>query len=130
MKTFTTTVRVTYKDTDQMGVVYYAHYLVWFKIARTELFRQAGVIYKRIEEEMGLRLPVIEARCRYKQPARYDDLISIDCSLMKMGNSSMSFDYRVRREDMVLAEGETLHVFIDDSGKPKRIPPGLKEALT
>lgn len=124
-----TTVRVRYKETDQMGVAYYSNYLVWFEVARAELFRNIGHPYKKIEEKLGLMLMVVEAGCRYKSPARYDDLLNIDCCLGEVGNSSLTFKYIVRRKRQVLAEGETIHVFVTKSGLPRRIPLKIKEAL-
>ena len=125
----TTNVRVRYKETDQMGVVYYSNYLVWFEIARTELFRKKVFSYRELEEERDLRLVVAEARCSYIQPARYDDLLDIHCHLNSIGKTSIIFGYTVKRDDEILAEGETVHVFTDPSGKPKRIPEDIREAL-
>lgn len=129
MKKETTSVRVRYKETDQMGVAYYSNYLVWFEVARAELFRKIGYAYRGIEEDMGLMLMVVEASCRYKLPARYDDLLNVDCCLKKLGSSSLTFGYTVRRKGNVLAEGETAHVFVDKTGRPKRIPSNIREAL-
>ena len=126
---YTTTLRVRYKETDQMGVVYYSNYMVWFEVARAELFRDIGYPYSRIEKEMGLWLMVAEARCIYKSPARYDELIDIECCLNNIKNSSMAFSYKVKRKKTILAEGETVHVFTNSAGSPRRIPQSLKEAL-
>ncbi len=126
----TTSLRVRYKETDQMGVVYYSNYLVWFEVARAELLRNIGRTYREIEEEMGLRMMVLEAECRYKSPARYDDLLDIACSVTKLGNSSITFTYRVTRDLDILAEAETTHVFTDITGKPKRMPQILREVLS
>jgi len=125
----TTTLRVRYKETDQMGVVYYSNYLVWFEVARTELFREIGLPYTDIEKNLGLRLMVAEARCKYLAPARYDDLINIDCQIKDVKNSSLTFTYKVMRDDSLLAEGMSLHVFADAKGKPKRMPKEIKEKL-
>jgi acyl-CoA thioester hydrolase len=125
----TANVRVRYKETDQMGVVYYSNYLVWFEIARTELFREKVFSYRELEEKRDLRLVVAEARCSYIQPARYDDLLNIHCRLNSTGKTSLIFGYTVKRDDELLAEGETVHVFTDPSGKPKRIPADIREAL-
>jgi len=125
----TTQLRVRYKETDQMGVAYYSNYLVWFEVARTELLRKAGYSYSRIEQDMGLRLMVVSAECFYKMPARYDDLLSLDCFIPKTGNTSITFLCKVFRDKDLLAEGSTVHVCTDFSGKPKRIPQALKEVL-
>ncbi len=129
MKKQRSLLRVRYKETDQMGVVYYSNYLVWLEVARTELLREAGCVYRKLEEESGLRLMVIEAACRYKSPARYDDLISIDCQVRSLGNSSITFTYRIFREKDLLAEAETKHVFADASGRPRRMPEELRKVL-
>ena len=125
-----TSLRVRYKETDQMGVVYYSNYLVWFEVARAELLRDIGHTYRGIEEELGLRLMVLEVRCRYKSPARYDDLIDIACSVTKLGSSSITFAYKVTRGKDILTEAETVHVFTDTTGKPKRMPQTLRELLS
>jgi acyl-CoA thioester hydrolase len=125
----TTTLRVRYKETDQMGVVYYSNYFVWFEVARTELFRAIGYPYTRIEKEMALKLMVVKATCSYMMPAHYDDNIDIECSLSKLGNASIAFKYNVLRAKNLLADGETVHVFTDIFNKPKRIPDAIKEVL-
>jgi len=125
-----TSLRVRYKETDQMGVVYYSNYLVWFEVARAELLRDIGHTYREIEEGLGLRLMVLEVRCRYKSPARYDDLVNIACSVTKLGSSSITFAYKVTRDKDILTEAETVHVFTDTIGKPKRMPQTLREVLS
>jgi acyl-CoA thioester hydrolase len=130
MTKHSTSIRVRYKETDQMGVAYYSNYLVWFEVARAELFRNIGCPYKEIEDVRGLRLMVIEASCRYKLPARYDDLLDIICSISELGKTSMRFKYSVKRGSDLLADGETLHVFTDVNYVPKRMPKQLKEAIS
>jgi len=125
-----TSIRVRYKETDQMGVVYYSNYLVWFEVARAELLRDIGHTYREIEEGLGLRLMVLEVRCCYKSPARYDDLVNIACSVTKLGSSSIAFAYKVTRGKDILTEAETVHVFTDTTGKPKRMPQTLREVLS
>jgi acyl-CoA thioester hydrolase len=116
-----TELRVRYAETDQMGVVYYANYLVWFEIGRVEFMRSLGFDYKQMEVEDGCILPVIEATCRYKAPARYDDVILIDCWPVLLRGSVLKFAYRVlrassaREAQLVLAEGETVHIVCDAS---------------
>ena len=130
MIAYNTSIRVRYKETDQMGVVYYSNYLVWFEVARAELLRDIGHTYREIEEGLGLRLMVLEVRCRYKSPARYDDLVNIACSVTKLGSSSITFAYKVTRGKDILTEAETVHVFTDTTGKPKRMPQTLREVLS
>ena len=125
-----TSLRVRYKETDQMGVVYYSNYLVFFEVARAELLRSVGHTYRVIEEEMLLRLMVLEVKCRYRSPARYDDLLDIACSVIDLGSSSITFSYKVMRDKVLLTEAETVHVFTDTKGKPKRMPQILREVLS
>ena len=127
-RTHTERLRVRYAETDQMGVVYYANYLRYYEAARVEWLRAHGIPYKQIEED-GALFPVIEAHTRYRQPARFDDEIDIECTLTKLGAASLRFEYVVRREGSVLAEGWTEHACIDRGGRPRRIPPHVKDKL-
>ena len=126
MKKNVTTYRVIYGDTDQMGVAYYANYLRWFEIGRTEWLREAGSPYRDIEQ-MGLSFPVTHVSCRYHRPARYDDELVIETLLVSLGRASLVFRYRVYRRpgDDLLAEGETKHACVDHNGAITRIPPPL-----
>jgi len=128
MKEFQTQLRVRYKETDQMQVVYYSNYLVWFEVARVELFRSIGIPYKELEKR-GLYLMVVDAQCSYKSPARYDDLIAISCSASNIKNTSLSFTYKIYREKELLATGLTSHVFTDTKKRPVKIPAEIKEKL-
>jgi acyl-CoA thioester hydrolase len=131
----TTEIRVRYAETDQMGIVYYANYLVWFEIGRVELLRSLGLAYSQLEKDHQCILPVIEATCRYKSPARYDDRILIETWPSLLRNSVIKFAYRVLRrgregeEPMLLAEGETVHVVCDDQLNKKPLPPEHEAAL-
>ncbi|HVT99889.1 MAG TPA: thioesterase family protein, partial [Acidobacteriaceae bacterium] len=89
-----TTIRVRYAETDQMGVAYYANYFIWCEIGRVELLRQLGFEYKQMELEHNCHLPVVEASCRYKSPARYDDLITIETRVSGLRTSVIKFSYR------------------------------------
>jgi len=111
--------RVTYAETDQMGFAYYANYLVWFEIGRTELIRAAGMAYRELEE-MGLMLPVVEATCRYHRPARYDDLVTIKTSVSEFKGIRIRFAYEILLNGTILAEGSTLHAFTDKEGRPTK----------
>ncbi len=130
MKKNLTSYRVIYGDTDQMGVAYYANYLKWFEIGRTELLRQIGVPYTSIEEK-GLRFPVTEVSCRYCRPSRYDDVITIETALTSLGRVTLTFSYRLlRKEDgALIASGWTKHACVDAKGEVARIPPDLENAL-
>lgn len=112
------TMRVRYSETDQMKVVYNANYLDWFEVARTELCRKWGKPYSAWESE-GLILPVVEAYCRYKSPARYDDEVELWARITGLKVHSVKFEYRVTLADggRLLAEGWTRHACVDPSGK-------------
>lgn len=110
--------RVRYGETDQMGVAYYANYLTWFEIGRTEFCRELGKPYSFWEAE-GVYLPVVEAHCRYKNPARYDEKILITTTITNLKKCSLQFRCVIRRENdgKVLAEGWTRHGIVDKEGK-------------
>jgi len=124
----TTTVRVRYAETDQMGIVYYANYYVWFEIGRVELLRALGLSYRALEIDHGCILPVIESTCRYRSPARYDDDILIETRPALLRGSVLKFAYRILRkeadgaEPTLLAEGETVHVVCDPQLNKKPLP--------
>ncbi len=120
--------RVSYGETDAMGVVYYANYLHWFEIARSAYIRQQGISYAGIEKR-GVFLPVTRAECRYHSPARFDDLIYIRAAISSWGRASFSFDYEIISEDkrLVLAAGSTGHACVSHEGKPVRVPDWLRQ---
>ncbi|MBQ7651524.1 MAG: acyl-CoA thioesterase [Victivallales bacterium] len=112
--------RVPYADTDQMGFVYYGNYLTYFERSRNELMRSAGFTYKRLEE-LGLGLPVIEAKVNYRRPAKYDDVIRIEADCEFCGGIRLQVNCRVFCGDVLLAEGYTIHAFMDlKTGRPTR----------
>ena len=115
-----TTIRVRYQETDAMGVVYYGNYLSWFEVARTEYMRRLGHTYAQLEVE-GFFLPVIEASCRYKKPAHYDDELALYV-LISVDGLKFRFDYEVRRVDNgeLLAAGVTEHLCVNREGKIDR----------
>jgi len=131
----TTPIRVRYAETDQMGVVYYANYLVWFEIGRVELLRSFGFSYSELETEHGCILPVVEATCRYRAPARYDDEILIEARPALLRGSVLKFAYKILRNDpeskepKLLAEGETVHVVCDAQMKKAHLPKAHEAAL-
>ena len=124
------TVRVRYAETDKMGVVYYANYLVWFEVGRTDLLRSLGWTYREMELA-GVSLPVIEAHCLYQRPARYDDEIEIRTEGRLLSPVRMEFQYEVIRKDdgTVAATGRTVHAALDPSGKPCRLPARVREVF-
>lgn len=117
-------VRVRYAETDQMGVVYHANHFIWFEIGRVDFMRQLGFTYRDMERDQGCFIPVVDARCRYKAPARYDDEVIVRTHLRNVRESMIHFGYElVRAEDGgVLAEGETMHMILDSKMKPASLP--------
>jgi acyl-CoA thioester hydrolase len=126
----TVRLRVRYSETDQMGIVYHANYLVWCEIGRTELMRQLGYAYADLERS-GVKLAVAEAALRYGQAARYDDPILVVTRLDAAQSRSVTFRYEIFREDAdrprLLASGMTKLIAIDDGGTTRRLPPDLLE---
>ena len=116
--------RVTYRMTDQMGVVYYSNYLELFEIGRTDLLRAGGLSYREMEAQ-GFFLPVIHAACDYLAPARYDDQLIVQTWLARLSRVRIDFDYVITREgeDLVLCRGLTRHAFIGADGRPRRLSP-------
>ena len=118
-----TTIRVRYAETDQMGVVYYGNYFTWFEVGRVELCRQLGFEYKRMELEDDSYIVVAEASCRYKRPARFDDLLTIRTRVAETQRRTIRFTYDILNEaGEVIATGETVHVICDHAGRPKSLP--------
>jgi acyl-CoA thioester hydrolase len=124
---YATKIKVRYAETDQMGVVYYANYLVWFEVGRNHLFETMGFSYSNLERQ-DVILPVIESHCNYKISARYDDLIVVKTRITEISAVKIRFDYEIIRDNdgALLANGFTVHAFVDKKGKPivikKRIP--------
>jgi acyl-CoA thioester hydrolase len=125
-----TSVRVNYSETDQMGVVYHARYLVWFDVARTEHLRLAGVSYRELEEA-GLRLAVGEVSVRYRQPARYDDLLRIRCWVRDLASRRIDFGYAVERMDdgRLLVTAFTSLLALDTTMSFTRLPDAVRRAM-
>lgn len=126
-----TTHRVNYSETDQMGVVYHAQYLVWLDVARTEHLRQAGYSYKGLEEG-GIRLAVTDLQIRYRQPARFDDQVRIRCRVREVASRKVVFAYRVEHADTgtLLADAETTLICLDAEFRLARLPAAVVAALT
>jgi acyl-CoA thioester hydrolase len=119
-----TSARVRYAETDQMGVVYHSNFFVWFEIGRVEMLRSLGVSYKRMEQDDDCHIVVVEVRCAYKKPARYDDVLRIRTRVAEARTRTMRFTYEVFNDvsGELLATGETHHVVCDAEGRPKALP--------
>ena len=130
MPTTTTRLRVRYAETDQMGVAYYANYLVWFEVARTDFLRQFGWTYREMEAS-GVFLPVIEAHCEYRRSALYDDELMVETTGRIVSKVRMTFDYVIKTTGQpdVVATGYTAHAATDAAGKPCRLPARVHEVL-
>ena len=121
-----------------MGVVYYANYFIWFEVGRVELMRSLGFEYRELEEQDQCFLPVVEANCRYKAPARYDDVLTLETRVLNQRTSMIRFGYRLLREirdraegqePVLLAEGETVHVVVDRAMQKTVLPERFAAAL-
>jgi len=121
--------RVRYAETDQMGMVYYANYLIWMEVGRSDYCRQCGFSYRDLEREEKAYLAVAEANCRYRAPARYDDEILVETEITRFDRRMLEFSYRIKTGATLLAEGRTLHVVIGPDGKPKSMPQRYLELL-
>ncbi|MCU1323626.1 MAG: 4-hydroxybenzoyl-CoA thioesterase [Acidobacteriaceae bacterium] len=119
-----TRIRVRYAETDQMGVVYHANYLVWFEVGRVEFMRVRGLNYKEMEQEEGCMIAVVEANARYRSPARYDDELVIETTLTSVRGAVVRFEYKVVRsaDGVLLCEGHTVHVVVGRDMKRRRLP--------
>jgi acyl-CoA thioester hydrolase len=132
-----TTLRVRYAETDQMGVVYHSNYFIWFEMGRVEFLRRLGFEYKQMEIDDDCHLPVVEATCRYKAPARYDELLTVETRVIAIRSSVIKFAYRLLRFDaegtdappQLLAEAETTHVVVDHDMKKRQLPEKYAEAI-
>jgi acyl-CoA thioester hydrolase len=128
----TSQIRVRYADTDAMGVVYHANYLVWFEVGRGDCMREVGVPYTEFERR-GIFVPVVEATIRWRSPARYDELVDVQTSVAELSPARVRFAYRIVRpaDGTLLCEGFTVHAFVA-GGRPSALPkaaPDLYEAL-
>ena len=129
MITGETQIRVRYGDTDKMGIVYYANYLEYFEVGRTEFIRQYYKPYAKIEDD-GFVLPALSARVEYKNSATYDDLLTVKTTLVSFTRVRLRFEYTIYREERILVcIGATEHCFTDYAGKPKRMSEEMWAAL-
>jgi acyl-CoA thioester hydrolase len=126
-----TTLRVRYAETDQMGVVYHANYLIWFEVGRVELMRAMGFEYKTMETEDDCHIVVAEAHCRYDKPAHYDEVLRVRTRVAEWRNRIVKFSYELLRDadDTLLATGYTTHVICGSNGRPKALPAKYRDVL-
>jgi acyl-CoA thioester hydrolase len=127
-----TKIRVRYAETDQMGVAYHSNFLIWFEVGRVELMRQLGFAYKEMEERDGCFIAVVDARCRYKAPARYDDELLVRTRLRNVRHALIHFGYEVVRaaDGVLLAEGETTHIVTDARMQRRALPERYAQVLS
>lgn len=121
MITHRSQIEVRYAETDMMGIVYHGSYLPWLEVARTALLAKEGIPYRNLEAA-GFFLPVIEVNLRYLKPAKYPDVVTITAVISEKPGLRIRIDYELHRGEEKLAEGHTLHVFIDKAGRPVRPP--------
>lgn len=126
-----TEIRVRYAETDKMGIVHHSNYLVWFEFGRSEFCRARGFSYKEMEEKDNALMVVAEVYCRYKAPAHYDDSLRIRTRIGELRSRSIRFIYEIYRpaDDVLLAEGETLHLVTDEHKKVRSLPESYKKML-
>jgi acyl-CoA thioester hydrolase len=119
-----TKLRVRYAETDKWGTVYHSNFFVWFEIGRVELLRSMGLPYKEMEEQDDSHTVVVEVKCSYEKPARYDDLIRVRTWVSASSTRTLRFAYEIFNDETgeLLARGETLHVICDAQGRPKPLP--------
>jgi acyl-CoA thioester hydrolase len=130
MKHYDFDVRIAYADTDRMGVVYYANYLVLFERGRTEFLRSIGIRYRDLEEQRRLMLPAVESHVEYLAPARYDDLIRVRTFILELGRASVTFGSHIFNEnEQLIARGHVRLVVVNDAWKPTRFPEDLRALL-
>ena len=121
---FDAQLRVRYAETDQMGVVYHSNYIVWFEVGRVEMLRQLGFTYRDMELLDDIHIAVADVHCRYKAPAKYDDLLTIRTRLVNVRGSILHFSYEIVRSDdgKTLAEGETVHIVVNSEFRRIHLP--------
>lgn len=116
--------RVRYSESDQMGIVYYANYLVWMEVGRVDYCRELGFEYRDMEAQDGCFLAVTKAVCEYRAPARFNDQIRVQTWVSESRSRTIEFSYEIRLagDDRLLAKGQTAHIVCDRDGKTIRLP--------
>ena len=130
MATYDFEFRIAYADTDRMGVVYYANYLVLFERGRTEFLRAIGLRYLDLEEKRRIYMPALESQVEYCAPARYDELIKVRTFLSKLGLARLTFGSEIYNEsDKLIAKGSVTLAVVNQHWKPTRLPHDIRAAL-
>jgi len=124
----TSTISVRYSETDMMGIVYHANYLPWLEIGRTDLLRKNDLPYAELEKE-GYLLPVLEVSVKYRRPARYDDLLTVNTLISEMPVIRIQIAYEVLRGEELLATASSSHAFMNRQGQPLKPPPHFRDAM-
>ena len=120
--------RVRYADTDQMGIVYYGAYPVYFEVARSEFMREKGLTYRKLED-LGYFLVVAGMEVKYYNPAVYDDLLTIRTSVSNVQSRGVTFEYLILRDSVLVVQAKTRHICVSSDRKPRRLPHVLIESL-
>ena len=128
MITSSTDIEVRYAETDMMGIAHHASYLPWLEIARGNLLKERGISYAKLEES-GIMLPVVEIKMIYRRPATYDDIVTINSVIKERPFAKIQIDYELQKEDQIIADGYSVHAFINQSGQPIKAPRIIKETL-
>jgi acyl-CoA thioester hydrolase len=123
--------RVRYAETDRMGVVYHANFIIWFELGRVALLQNLGFRYRDLEREHDCHIAVVDVKCRYKSPAYYDDEITVRTWLKNIRGPVMHFCYEIKREEdnVMLAEGESTHIVVNSKFEKTRLPKNLEKAF-
>ena len=127
MKQHDTQIRVRYEDADPMGFLHHAKYFTYFEIGRTELFRASGGNYREMEES-GAFVVVVKAECRYRKPARYDDLLTVRTTLAGVSRAKIEHEYVLLRDDECLATARVTLALVDRNGKVQPVPQWLQDS--
>ena len=128
MITSSTDIEVRYAETDMMGIVHHASYLPWLEIARGNLLKERGISYAKLEES-GILLPVVEIKMNYHRPSTYDDIVTIKSIIKERPFAKIRVDYELQKEDQIIADGYSIHAFMNQSGQPIKAPRFIKETL-
>jgi acyl-CoA thioester hydrolase len=131
MRSYDFEVRISYAETDRMGVIYYANYLVFFERGRTEFLRSLGMRYRDLEEKEGIFLPAMDSHVVYLHPGRYDDLIRVRTFISELGGAHVVFRYEISLSEtqQLIATGSTRHAIVNRQWKPTRMPASFKNLL-